>query len=78
MAEILRVTTFDTLEFEDGDWDGPDRDDDVLSYKSKTAAASLKITRGGVTVFDKDYPKGKVITCVGNVVHLPEGVGPEI
>jgi hypothetical protein len=78
MAEIPRVMAFDTLEFEDGDWDGPDRDDDVLSYKSKTAAASLKITRGGVTVFDKDFPKGKEIRCAGNVVHLPEGVGPEV
>ena len=78
MAEILRVTTFDTLEFEDGDWDGPRREDDLLSYKSKNAAASLKVTLNGATVFDKDYPKGKVITLDGNVIHLPEGAGPEI
>ena len=78
MAEILRVTTFTTVEFEDGDWDGPDRDDDMLTYKSKNNAASLKVTLNGVAVFDQDYPKGKKITIDGNVIHLPEGAGPEI
>ena len=74
--EVLRVTTFDAIQIDDGDWDGPDRDEDVMSYKSKTGAASLKITRGSTVVFDADYPRGKQIRIVGNVVHLPEGVIP--
>lgn len=78
MAEILRVTTFTTVEFEDGDWEGPDRDDDMVTYKSRNNAASLKVTLNGATVFDKDYPKDKKITIDGNVIHLPEGAGPEI
>jgi hypothetical protein len=73
MAEILRVTTFTNVQFEDGDWDGPHREDDLVTYKSKVASASLKVTLGGTTVFDKDYAKGKVITLDGNVIHLPEG-----
>jgi hypothetical protein len=77
MAEILRVTVFTTVEFEDGDWDGPHREDDLLTYKSRNATASLKVTRDGTTVFDKDYPKGKTITLAGNVIHLPEGAQDE-
>jgi len=71
--EILRVTTFDTVQLDDGDWEGPKRDDDVMVYKSKHAAASIKITRGSSTVFDKDFPGNKEIRIVGNVIHLPEG-----
>ena len=78
MAEILRVAVFTTVEFEDGDWDGPHAEDELLTYKSKTAAASLKVTLNGGTIFDKDYPRGKKITIDGNVIHLPEGAGPEI
>lgn len=73
MAEILRITTFTNVQFEDSDWDGPHREDDLVTYKSKVASASLKVTLGGAVVFDKDYAKGKVITIDGNVIHLPEG-----
>jgi hypothetical protein len=76
--EVLRVTTFDTVELDDGDWDGPHRDEDTMTYKSKHAAASIKITRGTATVFDKDFPGGKEIRIVGNVIHLPEGATAEI
>ena len=76
--EVLRVATFDTVELDDGDWDGPKRDEDVMTYKSKHGAASIKVTRGGTTIFDKDFPGGKEIRIVGNVIHLPEGSTPEI
>lgn len=75
--EKLRVLTFSTLEFEDGDWDGPHRDEDVMSYKSKVGAASLKITRDGSTIFDADFPKSKTIYVVDDVVHLPEGASAQ-
>lgn len=78
MAEIVRVAAFTTVEMEDNDWDGPHAEDELLTYKSKTATASLKVTLNGTVVFDKDYPKGKKITIDGNVIHLPEGAGPEI
>lgn len=73
MADVIRVATFTSVEFEDGDWDGPHREDDLVTYKSKTPAASLKVILNGGIVFDKDYAKGKVITFDGNVIHLPEG-----
>jgi hypothetical protein len=73
MADVLRITTFTSVEFEDGDWDGPHREDDLVTYKSKTAAASLKVILNGAIAFDQDYAKGKVITLDGNVIHLPEG-----
>lgn len=78
MAEVVRIAAFTTVEFEPGDWDGPHRDDDVLTYKSRTNTASLKVVRDPTVVFDLDYPKGKTITICGNVIHLPEGAGPEI
>ncbi len=78
ITEVLRVTTFDTLEFEDRDWAGPVAKGELLTYTSKTAGASLRITRGGKPIFDKDYGANKTITVDGNVVHLPVGAGPEI
>ena len=72
-VEFLRVTTFDTITMEDGEWDGPNRDDDVLTYKAKTDGVSLTIKKGGNVVFDGDYSKGKQIRIVEDVVHLPEG-----
>ena len=78
MAEVVRVAKFTTVEFEPGDWDGPHREDDLLTYKSKNATASLKVTLNGKVVFDKDYPKGKTITIAEDTIHLPEGEGPEI
>ncbi|MFL6209515.1 MAG: hypothetical protein ACJ74W_11730 [Pyrinomonadaceae bacterium] len=78
MPEIPRIFVFTTVDFEDGDWDGPHRDDDILTYKSKNATASLKITHNGATVFDKDFPKNKTFTVVGDVIHIPEGALPEV
>ena len=72
-VEVVRIVTFDTITMEDGEWDGPDRDEDVMSYKAKTNGCSLTVKRGGTVVFDSDYNKGKEIRIVGNVVHLPEG-----
>jgi len=78
MAEILRIVAFDTVQIEDNDWDGPHQHEDVMTYTSKTATASIKITRGAATVLDGDFTKaGKSIRIVGNVIHLPEGLGPE-
>jgi hypothetical protein len=76
--EVLRVTTFDAVALDDGDWDGPLPLGELLTYKSKHAAASLKVTRGSSVVFDLDYPGGKTITIDGNVIHLPEGAQKEI
>jgi hypothetical protein len=79
MAEKLRIIAFDTVQIEDNDWDGPQQNEDVMTYKSKTATASIKITRGGSTVLDGDFRKaGTQIKIVGNVIHLPEGLGPEV
>ena len=50
-----------------------------MTYKSKNPTASIKVTRGGTTVLDGDFPKaGALIKIVGNTVHLSEGLGPEI
>ena len=78
MAEVVRVAAFTTVEFEPGDWDGPNRQDDLLSYKSKNDTASLKVTLNGTVVFDKDNPKGKTIIIDEDVIHLPEGAKGEI
>ena len=79
MAEKLRIIAFDTVQIEDGDWDGPQQNEDVMIYKSKVPTASIKITRRAATVLDGDFPKaGTQIRIVGNVVHLPEGLGPEV
>jgi hypothetical protein len=72
-VEVVRVAAFDTITMEDGEWDGPDRDEDVMSYKAKTNAVSLTVKLGGSVVFDGDFNKGKEIRIVGNVIHLPEG-----
>ena len=77
-TEVVRVASFTTVEFEDGDWDGPHRQDDLVSYKSKNNTASLRVTLNGKVVFDKDFPKGKTILIDDDVIHLPEGAGPEI
>jgi hypothetical protein len=78
ITEVMRVTTFDTLEFEDRDWEGPKAHGELLTYTSRTASASLRITRGGKAIFDKDYAAKKTIVVDGNVVHLPVGAGPEL
>ena len=76
--EKLRVTTFDTVALDDGDWDGPHAQGELLTYKSKHDLASIKVTRGSSVVFDLDYAGGKTITINGNVIHLPEGAKKEV
>jgi hypothetical protein len=71
-SEVLRVTTFDTVELDDNDWDGPKPLGKLLTYKSKHDAAFIW---GSSVVFDKDYPGGKTVTIDGNIIHLPEGAG---
>ena len=78
MAEVVRVATFTSVEFEPNDWDGPHREDDLLTYKSKSALSSLRVMRESTVVFDRKYPKGKTITICANVIHLPEGDLPEV
>jgi hypothetical protein len=76
--EKLRVTTFDTVALDDGDWDGPQAQGELLIYKSKHDLASIKVMRGAHVVFDLDYGGGKTITIDGNVIHLPEGAKKEV
>jgi hypothetical protein len=76
--EKLRVTTFDVVALDDNDWDGPHPQGELLTYKSKHAAASIKVTRGSTVVFDRDYDGGKTLIIDGNVIHLPEGAKGEI
>ena len=78
MADKLRVVVFTSIEMEDGDWAGPTPQGELLTYKSTNATASLKAVRDGTVVFDQDYGDKKVIYIDGNVLHLPEGAGPEI
>jgi hypothetical protein len=77
-AEKLRVTTFDTVALDDGDWDGPQHVGELLTYKSKHDLASIKVVRGATTVFDLDYGANKTVTIDGNVIHLPEGAKREV
>jgi hypothetical protein len=72
-VENTRVAVFDKITMEDGEWDGPTRDEDVMSYKAKTAGVSLTVWLAGKKVFDGDYNKGAQIRIVENVIHLPEG-----
>jgi hypothetical protein len=76
-VEVVRVAAFDTITMEDGEWDGPDRDEDVMSYKTKIDGCSLTVNLAGKVVFDGDYSRGKQIRIVGNVIHLPEGSVPD-
>jgi hypothetical protein len=39
--EKMRVVAFDTVDLDDGDWDGPTAHGEFLSYTSKHAAASI-------------------------------------
>jgi hypothetical protein len=76
-VEVVRVAAFDIITMEDGEWDGPSRDEDVMSYRAKTNGVSLTVSLGGKEVFDGDYNKGAQIRIVGNVIHLPEGAIPD-
>lgn len=71
--EFVRIANFDVITLEDGEWDGPKRDDDVMTYTAKQNGVSITVKRGGTVVFDSDYNKGAQIRIVENVVHLPEG-----
>ena len=77
-TEKLRVIAFDTVEFEDGDWDGPHPNGEFLTYTSKHAAASLRVTKGGKQVLDGDYGAKKTFLIDDDVIHVPEGLGKEI
>lgn len=76
-VEFVRVCTFDTITMEDGEWDGPKRDEDVMTYTAKTNAVSITVKKGNTVVFDADYNKGAQIRIVEDVVHLPEGRIPD-
>ena len=76
--EKLRVVAFDTVELDDGDWDGPHPQGEFLTYTSKHAAASIRVTRAGKVVLDADYGARKTVLIDDDVIHLPEGIGGEI
>jgi hypothetical protein len=76
--EKLRVVAFDTVELDDGDWDGPHPQGEFVSYTSKHAAASIKVTKHGKVVLDGDYGAQKTLLIDDDVIHLPEGIGREI
>jgi len=76
--EKLRVLAFDTVELDDGDWDGPSPNGEFLTYTSKHAAASIKVTKHGKTVLDADFGARKTVMIDDDVIHVPEGAGKEI
>ena len=77
-SENLRVIAFDTVDLDDGDWDGPAALGEFLTYTSKHAAASIRVTKGGKVVLDGDYDARKTVLIDDDVIHLPEGMGREI
>jgi hypothetical protein len=76
--EKLRVLAFDTVQLDDGDWDGPAPHGEFLTYTSKHAAASIKVTKDGKTVLDADFGAKKTVMIDDDVIHVPEGAGVEI
>jgi hypothetical protein len=76
--EKLRVLAFDTVELDDGDWDGPHPHGEFLTYTSKHGAASIKVTKGGKSVLDVDFGARKTVLIDDDVIHVPEGAGKEI
>ena len=77
-AEKVRVVHFDTVDLDDRDWDGPAPHGEFLTYTSKHAAASIRVTRGGKVVLDGDYAAKKTVLIDDDVIHLPEGMGREM
>ena len=73
--EKLRVVAFDTVQLDDKDWDGPTPHGEFLTYKSKHAGASIKVTKDGKVVLDADYGAQKTVLIDDDVIHLPEGIG---
>src|SRR6202035_4180857 len=76
--EKVRVVAFDTVDLDDGDWNGPTAHGEFLTYTSKHAAASIRVTKGGKVVLDGDYGARKTVLIDDDVIHLPEGMGREI
>jgi hypothetical protein len=76
--EKLRVVAFDTVELDDGDWDGPTAHGEFLTYTSRHAAASIRVTKNGKQVLDGDYGAKKTLMINEEVIHLPEGLGKEV
>ena len=76
--EKRRVIAFDTVDLDDGDWDGPHPMGEFLTYTSKHAACSIRVTKGGKVVVDGDYGASKTVLIDDDVIHLPEGMGAEI
>jgi hypothetical protein len=76
--EKVRVVAFDTVDLDDGDWDGPTPHGEFLTYTSKHAAASIRVTKGGKVVLDGDYGARKTVLIDDDVIHLPEGLVSEI
>ena len=76
--EKRRVVAFDTVDLDDGDWDGPTPHGEFLTYTSKSPTASIRVTKGGKVVLDGDYGVRKTVLIDDDVIHLPEGLGREI
>jgi hypothetical protein len=76
--EKLRVLAFDTVALDEGDWDGPHPHGEFLTYTSKHAAASIKVTKAGKVVLDADYGAKKTVLIDDDVIHIPEGIGREV
>jgi hypothetical protein len=76
--EKVRVVAFDTVDLDDGDWDGPTPHGEFLTYTSKHAAASIRVTKAGKVVLDGDYDARKTVLIDDDVIHLPEGIKKEI
>ena len=53
-SEKVRVVAFDTVDLDDGDWEGPTPQGEFLTYTSKHGAASIRVTKGGKVVLDGD------------------------
>ena len=51
---------------------------EFLTYTSKHAAASIRVTKGGKVVLDGDYGARKTVLIDDDVIYLPEGLGREI
>jgi hypothetical protein len=77
-SEKIRVIAFDTVELDDNDWAGPTPQGEFLTYTSKHGSASIRVTKGGKVILDVDYGAKKTLLIDDDVIHMPEGAGPEI
>ena len=76
-SEKIRVIAFDTVELDDNDWEGPTPHGEFLTYTSKHGAASIRVTKAGKAVLDVDYGAKKTVLIDDDVIHVPEGAGPQ-